>query len=180
MTQETKPLSIIVPTLNEAGNLPSLFKRIGVSLNAAQIPYEIVLVDDHSSDDTLAVAKAAASEYPIRIFTKRGERGKAYSLLEGFDYAAYELVCMIDADLQYPPEAIAPMYEQLAELEADVVITERVEQHTSFLRQLSSKVFNLIFTRALFGIQYDTQSGLKLFKQRYIFSRQLLSFPRLL
>jgi len=70
--------------------------------------------------------------------------------------------------LQYPPEAIVPMYRKLQKESADIVVTERVEQETSFLRQLSTRMFNLVFTRLLFGIDLDSQSGLKLFKKRIL------------
>jgi glycosyltransferase involved in cell wall biosynthesis len=168
MNDVNQPLSIIVPTLNEVDNLELLLSRIDASLSSARIGYEVVLVDDHSSDGTVDLARKLAAYYPIRIFEKEGKRGKAYSLLEGFDHAEYELVCMIDADLQYPPEAIAAMYKELTTHNADLVITKRIEQQTSLLRQLSTKVFNLVFTRLLFGIHYDTQSGLKLFKKQIL------------
>jgi glycosyltransferase involved in cell wall biosynthesis len=170
-------LSIIVPTLNEADNLPTLFSRIARAVQKLGITYEIIVVDDYSEDATLAIAMQAARDYPIGTFLKQGKPGKAYSLLEGFNHAKYEVVCMIDADLQYPPEAIGAMYKQLFEQHADVVITERVEHRTGAIRHLSSKVFNLVFTRLLFGIGYDTQSGLKLFKKEILQTMSLAPSP---
>jgi glycosyltransferase involved in cell wall biosynthesis len=165
INQYMQPLSVIVPTLNEIDSMPLLFDRINETLTSALIPYEIVVVDDHSTDGTAEYVAQADPKYNARLITKIGERGKSFSLLEGFAAAKYELICMIDGDLQYPPEAIKLMYHKLQYLEADIVLTNRAVNSTSKLRQLSSFVFNLLFTRLLFGINYDTQSGLKLFRR---------------
>lgn len=161
-------LSIIVPTLNEADNIDDLAKRIDAPLKRAGVEYEIIVVDDHSTDQTVSKIRGLARFYPIRVMLKNGRPGKASSLIEGFASAKYPLICMIDADLQYPPEDILPMYNLLIKQEVDIVITRRSDQGTGILRQLSSKVFNLIFTRLLFGINYDTQSGLKLFRKNIL------------
>lgn len=161
-------LSIVIPTLNEAGNIPLLLKRLIRTLRGYDIPYELIFVDDHSTDQTRPMLEAASRRLPVRVLAKKGPRGKAYSLLQGFQAARYDLVCMIDADLQYPPEAIPGMYQQLRKTEADVVLTKREDRQTSWFRKLSSSVYNLLFTRLLFGFNYDTQSGLKLFRKRVI------------
>jgi hypothetical protein len=165
MKQTTQPdaISIIVPTLNEAGNMALLMRRIHQPLAAAHIPHEILIVDDHSTDDTIKLAHEAPASYCVRVITKAGKPGKSYSLLEGFAAASNDIVAMIDADLQYPPEEIKPMYDRLRTEKADLIITERAYEHLSPLRKLSTTIFNFIFARILFGIKYDTQSGLKMF-----------------
>lgn len=170
-------LSIVIPTLNEVENIPRLFKRIDSSLASLDIPYEIVLIDDNSTDGTIEVAGSLASRYNAHILLKRGESGKAYSLLEGFAHAKHPLVCMIDADLQYPPEEIAIMYNYLIDKDADVVISERQINNTSIIRKFSSRIFNLLFARLLFGINYDTQSGLKLFKKNVLDDFEMTPSP---
>ena len=164
-----RAISIVVPTLNEYQNVPVLMSRIAATFDGSGIEFEVVFVDDHSTDGTIEVIKEVAKLYPARLHMKSGKRGKAHSLLEGFKLAQYGVICMIDADLQYPPESIVSMYRLLESMNCDVVLTERKdEEGTSKLRQLSSKVFNLVFTRLLFGIQYDSQSGLKLFRKEVI------------
>jgi dolichol-phosphate mannosyltransferase len=175
--QLMRPVSVVVPTLNEVDNLPILFKRIRKTLVNAKIPYEIVVVDDHSTDGTVEYVKKQSIKYNARLLTKQGQRGKAFSLLEGFSAAKYEIVCMIDADLQYPPEAIKLMYHKMQYLEADIVITNRLVNKTSWLRKLTSYGFNFVFTRMLFGIGYDTQSGLKLFRKEVLQSMSLSPSP---
>lgn len=162
-------ISIIVPTFNESENVSPLLERIDRSFEDSNIDYEVVFVDDHSQDGTTTkIHQFMNSEYRVRLFMKKGERGKASSLLQGFARAKYDTLCMIDADLQYPPEEIVPMYRMMQKANADMVLTERCEKATSPIRKLSSKVFNLIFARMMFGFNYDSQSGLKLFKKRVI------------
>jgi glycosyltransferase involved in cell wall biosynthesis len=177
MIEAQTPISIIIPTLNEAGNIPRLFRRIYRSLSRAGIPFEIIVVDDHSTDNTARLVMGAPDRYNARLLMKQGDSGKAQSLLEGFAAARYELLCMIDGDLQYPPEAIAVMHHKMQYCDADAVVTERVQNDTGWTRRLSTKVFQLVFTRFLFGINYDTQSGLKLFKRSVLRNLQLSPSP---
>jgi glycosyltransferase involved in cell wall biosynthesis len=175
--QIMRPVSVVVPTLNEVNNLPLLFKRIKSTLNSAQIPYEIIVVDDHSNDGTQNFVIRNANKYNAILMIKEGLPGKAFSLLEGFNVAKNEIICMIDADLQYPPEAIKLMYHKLQYLEADIVLTNRLENHTSWFRKLTTFTFNFVFTKLLFGIGYDTQSGLKMFRKEVLNSIQLSPSP---
>lgn len=162
-------ISIVVPTLNEADNVSELVRRIRDTFKHSNINYEIIFIDDHSTDGTDIAIKKLMKDNPVSLHLKKGQRGKAYSLLQGFELAKYNLICMIDADLQYPPEAILPMYRLMMQSDIDVVVTERIDDaSTSKFRQLSSKVFSYMFTRLLFGFNYDTQSGLKLFRKEVI------------
>ena len=164
-----RAISIVVPTLNETENIPVLLSRIAATFKGSNIRYEVIFVDDLSSDGTIEVIQSLTSKYPISLHAKIGTRGKAYSLLQGFEHAKYNVICMIDADLQYPPEAILPMFQLMESSESDIILTERMDDSdTSKLRQLSSKVFNLVFTQLLFGFKYDSQSGLKIFRKPVI------------
>lgn len=173
-----RPVSVIIPTLNESGTITQLVKRIHFALSAKDIDYEIICIDDHSTDGTQRLVEQLHDENSnVRLIEKVGERGKASSLLQGFSEAKHPLICMIDGDLQYPPEAIASMYDQMHEKGADIVVTERIEAKTSVLRKLQSTIFSGIFTRGLFGIPYDSQSGLKLFHKDVIDSMDLKPSP---
>ena len=161
-------ISVIVPTLNEVDNIEMLVERIAANFENTDITYEILFIDDHSTDGTQNAVVGMMEKYPVRIMGKRGERGKAHSLLEGFAAARYETLCMIDADLQYPPEAIVPMYKLMQTSKTDIVLTNRQDNATSALRKLTSAGFNFVFTKMLFGFDYDSQSGLKLFKRKVL------------
>src|SRR5579872_4716313 len=100
-----KGLTIIVPAWNEQDNVRPLIQRIDETLKGINVPYEVIVIDDHSSDMTVQRARRLAKLYPVSVYLKKGKRGKAESLLQGFTYAKYSLISFIDADLQYPPEA---------------------------------------------------------------------------
>lgn len=158
-------VSVIVPTLNERGNISLLLERIDSALRPARLSYEVVIIDDYSTDGTYELAQDLSATYPVAVYRKRGDRGKAFSILEGVSRARAGIICMIDADLQYPPEEIVPMARLLMNNDADVVLSNRLVQDTGPLRRLATRVYNLVFARMLFGIDYDTQSGLKVFRK---------------
>lgn len=166
MTTPAPTLSIVVPALNEEGNVALLVKRIDASLQTAGISYEVLFIDDFSKDGTASAVRRLARHYPVAVAQKIGKRGKAFSILQGVAMVRGDLICMIDADLQYPPEAIAPMVRIITDKKADVVLSRRISKETSFLRQFISKGYNLVFAKMLFGIDFDTQSGLKVFRRR--------------
>lgn len=166
-----KKISIIVPTLNEEGNVETLIKRIIRSFSEHNLEGEVVFIDDNSTDRTRKVVAKLKKQYcnifSIKLFLKKGKPGKAYSILEGFQYVQNDIVAMIDADLQYPPEAIVKMVKKI-EQGADVVVANRVEKETSFLRSFISKSFNYIFAKILHDLKCDVQSGLKVFRKKII------------
>ncbi len=162
--EKQQSISIIVPTLNEAGNIPHLIQRIHDALANSGTCYEVIIIDDHSSDGTVASAQKFAAFYPVRVYLKQGLRGKAYSLLEGFEHAKYDCIGILDADLQYPPEALPGMLDKIAH-GADVVVANRVNRDESILRTVISTSFAFVFARLLHGLNCDVQSGMKVFKQ---------------
>lgn len=159
-------IDIIIPVKNEAKNLAPLVSRINKALSKANINYTLIFIDDHSEDRTVQVLSILRQVYPIKIYTKKGRVGKAFSILEGASYSKSEYVVMLDADLQYPPEAIPQMFEKLQNY--GVVVARRKNYHTSFLRQFLSKGFKYFFGKFLFNLNIDVQSGLKLFKKEII------------
>lgn len=160
-------ISVVVPTLNEKSNLKPLIERIGGSLKIAGFDYEIIIVDDHSTDSSNLVIQSLTKKFPIRFYTKRGLKGKAQSLIEGFSYAKYPLIAMIDADLQYPPEAIPKMIEKINS-NVDIVIANRLEHRVGFRRKVLSYTFRHFFGKFLHGFTCDVQSGLKVFKKEIV------------
>jgi cellulose synthase/poly-beta-1,6-N-acetylglucosamine synthase-like glycosyltransferase len=164
---KVKNISIIVPVLNEEGNIKPLIERIDVVFSPKDIEYEIIFVDDKSSDNTQEVISSFVFKYPVALFIKKGKKGKAQSLIEGFYHARFDTICMIDGDLQYPPEAIFEMSKMLEE-NYDVVVANRGENHTSFLRKAVSSIYRSFFGRFLHHLNFDVQSGLKVFKKEVI------------
>lgn len=159
-------ISILIPVRNEKGTIQKLCEKIDSALTLAHIDYEIIIVDDHSTDGTLVLAEKLQKRFPIRSYLKVGSRGKGYSLLEGAVHAKAPIVCMIDADLQYDPSYIPEMYAQMHESpHVGVVIAQRRDFKAGVVRKLSSRINAFMFGSLLFGLKLDIQSGLKLFRK---------------
>ena len=140
-----KGISIIIPTYNEEKNIQKLISRIRSAFLSSGVNYEIIFIDDDSTDGTAEEINKYSDKAPIKVYTRYlkhgfGKRGKADSLLVGFDLAKYDSICMIDADLQYPPEAILPMYKKLDE--ADIVVADLNKQENKHKSSICLCVFN--------------------------------------
>lgn len=159
-------VSIVVPVWNEDASVQELVERTSSILKKHKISYEIIFVDDHSTDKTTNILNDLAKKYPIRILTKKGPRGKAQSLLEGFSAAQFDIISMIDADLQYPPEALPNMIQKLEN--ADIVVANRKDQKVSPIRRVLSSGFRFIFTNLLHRLPVDAQSGMKVFRKEIL------------
>jgi dolichol-phosphate mannosyltransferase len=155
-------VSVVVPTYNEANNIRQLLALIGKSFGRRDA-YEILVVDDHSTDGTREILEEESAKYPLRILLKKWKKGKAYSLIQGLNEAKGEILAMIDADLQYPPEAIVEMVKLLKN--ADVVVANRKTYEGSLLRKTLSRTFRFAFGKLLFNLDCDIQSGLKVFRR---------------
>lgn len=158
-------ISIVIPTYNEAPNIRKLVTRLHTALTKAELTYELIFVDDNSTDGTRTHIKTLMQTYPISLYVKSGKKGKAFSLLEGFAAAKYKYVAMIDADLQYPPEAIPGMLQHITTGSCSIVVANRVVQKTSVLRQLASKINRVLLSKLMWDMDHDVQAGLKVFEK---------------
>jgi len=150
-------VSIIVPTYQEAENLPYLISRIENSLVSLGFPYEVIFVDDNSQDGTEEViSNYAAKGHPVRLITRIGERGLSSAVVRGFCEAGGRILVCMDADLSHPPEAIPDLLEPLLDSKADFVIASRymsgasTDQDWGIFRWLNSRLATLMakpFTR---------------------------------
>lgn len=161
-------VSIVIPTWNEEGNIRTLVEEIHRALSAASITYEIIFIDDYSTDQTLSEIYILMDKYPVSVHLKKLQKGKSQSLIEGFSYANYPVICMIDADLQYSPLAIPAMVTKVYEGESDIVIANRIHHRTKKIRKLMSQTFRRLFIKGLHGLPYDVQSGLKVFRKEIV------------
>ena len=105
--QAAEKLGLIVPTLNEVGNIPTLLDRVQTALEPVRIDYEILIVDDDSKDGTADLVQRYAKVDPrIRLLVRVGQRGLAGAVIHGWSNTDANLLGVIDADLQHPPETL--------------------------------------------------------------------------
>jgi dolichol-phosphate mannosyltransferase len=116
--------SLVVPTLNEAGNINKLLTALTDALRGTPYEYEIVVVDDGSTDGTVErVRDWTKRDARVRLFSRTGERGLAGAVLFGWSQSRANLLGVIDADLQHPPELLPELLKQTEH--ADIAIASR-------------------------------------------------------
>ena len=139
-------LSIMIPVFNEAATLPELLRRLPDALNALGMDWEIVFVDDGSSDTTLYQLREA-NEKDARFKTISLSRnfGKEIATAAGLRYVSGDAVIMMDADLQHPPEVLGTFVERWRE-GFQIVYGQRIDRSTDGpLRRFLSKSFYRVY-----------------------------------
>jgi dolichol-phosphate mannosyltransferase len=122
----TAGVSVLIPTLNESENIAAALARVHAALEG-RFRFEVLLVDDGSSDGTAELAEAAARALalPLRALRHRGRRSLARSVVEGAEAARFDVVAVLDADLSHDPAALPTLIAPVAAGEADVAIASR-------------------------------------------------------
>jgi len=113
-----KNLSIVIPTYNEAENIQALCEKIKQAMKEAQI----IVVDDNSPDGTAEIARKIPG---VKIIVRKNERGLGSAIIAGINAAQTDVICVMDADLSHPPEAIPLMLKLIEEGKADLVVGSR-------------------------------------------------------
>src|SRR4029079_7609554 len=146
MTEPT--LSVVVPVYNEEEGLPALFARLYPALDALQIPYEIIFVNDGSRDRSAAILKDQYLARPdvTRVVLFNANYGQHTAIIAGFERVRGERVVALDADLQNPPEEIGKL---LAKMDAghDYVGGVRVNREDAWWRRTASRWMNRLRER---------------------------------
>jgi glycosyltransferase involved in cell wall biosynthesis len=175
-------LSIIIPAFNEEGRLAESLKRIREYLNRRAIPFEILVVDDGSTDGTAKLVERARDGFPeLRLISNSGNRGKGFSVRHGMLEARGEIALFTDADLSAPIEEADKLLAALRDGGYDGAIGSRavdrglIEVHQARPREIAGIIFNLL-VRSFVGLPFqDTQCGFKAFrmqKTRRVFELQ--------
>jgi dolichol-phosphate mannosyltransferase len=115
-------VSVVVPTYQEKENIKPLVERIGAAL--AGQDYEVIVVDDSSPDGTAEAAASLAISHPMSVIKREGVRGLGSAILEGFRNAKGDMIGVIDADLQHPPETLPELVAAI-ERGAEVAVASR-------------------------------------------------------
>lgn len=162
MTKDRTKISIIIPTYNEKDNIGIILGEIHEHM--AGQDYEVVVVDDNSPDGTANAVGRFIETSPVRVIIRKNARGLATAVVEGFKHVNGEIIVVMDADLQHPPNKIIELITEITN-GYDIVIASRLEndgyKNFSFIRKTQSKAANLIghlLIPKLKGIE-DIQSG---------------------
>lgn len=159
-------ISIVVPLFNEEESLPELCSWIQRVMNEHKFSYEIILVDDGSSDNSWKVVKSLQSENSnIRGLKFRRNYGKSAALNKGFEKAQGNVVITMDADLQDSPDEVPELYRMISEQGFDLVSGWKKKRYDSKLaKNIPSKIYNAT-TRRLSGVKlHDMNCGLKAYR----------------
>lgn len=162
-------ISVIVPAFNEEESIAELNEWISRVMTAHGFSYEILLIDDGSTDDTWAKTKELAKINPnLKGLKFNRNQGKSAALNTGFQYASGKVVITMDADLQDSPEEIPELYRMIIEDDYDLVSGWKKKRHDPIGKTIPSKFFNYV-TGKISGIKlHDFNCGLKAYKQLVI------------
>jgi glycosyltransferase involved in cell wall biosynthesis len=155
-------LSIVIPLLNEAESLPELTQWIVRVMDENGYSFEILFVDDGSTDNSWEVINKLQSAYPaVKAIRFRRNYGKSAALNVGFAHAVGEVVITMDADLQDSPDEIPMLYNGIKKDGYDVISGWKKKRFDPLSKTIPTKLFNWV-TRKMSGIYlHDFNCGLK-------------------
>ena len=160
-------LSIVIPLFNEEESLPELLEWISRVNQSHGFSYEVVLVDDGSTDDSWEVINKLSEEYPIKAIKFSRNYGKSAALNTGFRHVQGKVVITMDADLQDSPDEIPGLIEMINSGE-HLVSGWKKKRHDPISKTIPSKFFNRV-TRLISGIKlHDFNCGLKAYDHRVV------------
>ncbi len=175
-------LSLILPAYNEAKNIQSALQTVsGVLREVANLRFEIIVVDDNSPDGTAQLALDAVSSLPeVRVMCRIAESGLATAVIRGWQAARGEILAVMDADLQHPPEVLAQLVVAIRN-GADLAVASRhvddggVGTWNLFRRLISrtAQAIGLVILPEVVGRLSDPMSGYFMLKRSVIAGKAL-------
>ena len=162
-------LSVVIPLYNEADNVAPLCESLLAALRSQPRNFEIILVNDGSSDRTEdRLAEAAATDPRIRVINFRANKGQTAAMMAGIDYASGDVIVPMDGDQQNDPKDIVRLLEKLDE-GYDVVSGWRRDRQDSFMiRTLPSRIANAIISRVSGVPLHDYGCSLKAYRREVL------------
>jgi undecaprenyl-phosphate 4-deoxy-4-formamido-L-arabinose transferase len=167
--ESVQAVSLVIPVFNEAENLDKLIRRCIDVCASMDKPFEIVLVDDGSSDDSAKIITEAADREEGKVVGVLLNRnyGQHSAVMAGFAEARGGIIVTLDADLQNPPEEIPKLVKTIEE-GFDVVGSIRVPRHDTFFRRLASAAVNKVAQKATGVVMHDYGCMLRAYRRSII------------
>lgn len=163
-------ISVVVPLYNEVESLPELTSWISRVMDENHFTYEIILVDDGSTDGSWGmICKLKEANNNIHGIRFRRNYGKSAALNTGFDAAEGEVVITMDADLQDSPDEIPTLYRRIVEDRYDLISGWKAKRYDPLTKTIPTKLFNAA-TRSMSGIHnlHDFNCGLKAYRKTVV------------
>lgn len=160
-------LSVVVPSHNESDNLQRLIPELTDALSALGEEYEIIVVDNASTDDTTRTLEALSKRFPRVRSVYEPEKGFGRALLRGLREGSGDVLGYIHADNQMSPAEVVRIYQKLVSDNLDVCKATRKNRNDGFFRFIISKVYNALF-RLMFRVNIkDINGSPKLFTKEF-------------
>jgi dolichol-phosphate mannosyltransferase len=174
-TTTSRPyLSLVIPAYNEQENVDALLGRVGAALAQTGRPFEVVIVDDGSSDDTPRLLREAMTTLPwLRVLRLQKNSGQSAAFDAGFRAARGDVIATIDADLQNDPEEIPRLLPMLDGY--DMVTGWRRDRQDTKFRKVQTRIANRIRNWISDETIQDSASSLKLYKRHCLEGIQLFT-----
>lgn len=162
-------ISFVIPAKNEEQSIPELYSQILKEAKPIDPNFEVIFIDDGSTDDTYQVLKKLArKDKRVKVIKLRGNWGKSVALQTGFNYTKGDIVFTMDADLQDNPKEIKRFITKLNE-GYDLVSGWKKKRHDSVKTVIPSRILNNILIPFLTGVKiHDTNCGFKAYKSKVI------------
>jgi len=170
-------ISVVIPLLNEEESLPELTAWIDKVMQQNGFDYEIIFVDDGSTDNSWTVIQSLASRFrAVKAIKFQRNYGKSAALNEAFKAAKGQVIITMDADLQDSPDEIPELYRMVMEDGYDLVSGWKKKRYdNTFTKNLPSKLYNAV-TRRMSGIKlHDMNCGLKSYRKNVVKSIEVYS-----
>jgi glycosyltransferase involved in cell wall biosynthesis len=163
----TPEISLVIPVYNEEENLPVLHGEIRQAMEGMGRPYEVIYVDDGSTDGSPAVLGGlAGQDRRVRVLRQRRNSGQSAALDAGFRFARGEIVVTLDADLQNDPADIPRLLERIGD--HDVVSGVRTRRQDTWVRKISSRIANGIRNKVTHESVTDVGCTLRAARAEYL------------
>ncbi len=166
MESQTPYISVVIPVFNEAENLPELLQKVNSSLESMGRPFEIIVIDDGSTDNTNILLRDLKAKYPaLKAVIFRRNFGQSAAMTAGFDLAGGQVVVSMDGDLQNDPADI-PMLVKKLEEGYDIVSGWRKDRKDAMLsRKIPSRIANRLIAKTTGVELHDYGCSLKAYRQ---------------
>jgi glycosyltransferase involved in cell wall biosynthesis len=162
-------LSLVVPAYNEEEVIPTLLQRVEASLQALGKPFEVLIIDDGSSDRTPTLLAEARKTRPwLRVLRMQKNAGQSAAFEAGFAAARGQLIATIDADLQNDPEEIPRLVQLLEEKKVDMITGWRKDRQDTRFRRWQSRQANRIRNWITQETVNDSASSLKVYRAQCV------------